>query len=98
MYHQDFPGWLRNGAVVVSSTSLKVMKKNIKKLFKGAFALIGGILAGFVALIALFAIWSGDLGTVEVLGIVGLCASSMALFLTSMEQKEKTCRNLVSKS
>lgn len=73
------------------------MKKDVKKSFKSALA--GGILAGFVALTALFMIWGGGLEIVEVLSLASLCASSMALFLTSMNaQNKKTCKTSISES
>jgi hypothetical protein len=75
------------------------MKKDIKKSLKVAFLLAVGILAGFVALIALFMIWAGGLEIVEALGLAGLCASSMAVFLTLMNaQRKPVCKTLISKS
>ncbi|NOS91030.1 MAG: hypothetical protein HOP30_03850 [Cyclobacteriaceae bacterium] len=67
-----------------------------KKKFRfGKYSLVIGIASGFAFLVALFAILETNLNTSETLGLVGLCASSMALFLTSMEEKKtKTCSKL----
>ena len=66
-----------------------------KKRFRlGRYALVVGIAAGFIFLGMLFAILEGDnSSTSDTLIIVGLCASSMSVFLLSMEeQKKKSCK------
>ncbi len=67
-----------------------------KQKFKlGKYSLVIGIVSGFAFLVALFAVLEDNLDTSETLGLVGLCATSMALFLTSMEDKKtKTCSKL----
>lgn len=65
-----------------------------KKRFRlGKYSLVLGIAAGFIFLSMLFDILDGDSSTSETLVTVGLCASSMSVFLLSMEeQKKKSCK------
>lgn len=66
-----------------------------KKFRLCKYSLVIGIASGFAFLVALFAILEDNLDTSEILGLVGVCAASMALFLTSMEDKKtKTCSKL----
>ncbi len=66
-----------------------------KKFRLGKYSLVIGIASGFAFLVALFAILEDNLDTSEILGLAGVCATSMALFLTSMEDKKtKTCSKL----
>ncbi|MCE2994111.1 MAG: hypothetical protein ACK5RG_11085 [Cyclobacteriaceae bacterium] len=63
-----------------------------KKSRWGKNALIIGITSGFAFLIALFAIIEGDLEKSETLAMVGLCATSISMFLLAMDEKKtKTC-------
>jgi len=66
-----------------------------KKSRWGKNALIIGITSGFAFLTALFAILEGDLEKSETLGVVGLCATSISMFLLATEEsKKKTCSKL----
>lgn len=63
-----------------------------KKSRFGKYALAVGIAAGFVFLGMLFTILDGDSSTSDILLMAGICASSMSVFLLSMEeQKRKSC-------
>jgi len=57
------------------------------------------IACGFIFLAALFTIiGNNDLETTEILGLVGLCATSMSLFLMAADQgKRKPCKNSIAK-
>lgn len=66
-----------------------------RKFRLSKYSLVIGIAGGFTFLIALLAVLENNLNTSETLGLIGLCASSMALFLTStQENKTKTCSKL----
>jgi Kef-type K+ transport system membrane component KefB len=65
-----------------------------KKRFRlGKYSLVIGIAAGFVALGMIISLWEGTPDATEIFFTVGIVASSMAVFLQSMEeQKKKSCR------
>ena len=64
-----------------------------KRFSFGKYSLVIGIAAGFIALGMLFSIWEGTSDATEILLTVGIVASSMSVFLLSMEeQKKKTCK------
>ncbi len=63
------------------------MEKNKKKLISGKYAPPVGLASGFIFLMAVFTvIGNNDLKTAEIVGLVGLCASSMSLFLMAADQ------------
>jgi hypothetical protein len=70
-----------------------------KKIFNHSkYTLIIGISAGFVALGMLISIWEGTSDATEIFFTVGIVASSIAVFLQSMEeQKKKSCKTANSK-
>ena len=63
--------------------------KNIKPLLSGKYNFVIGIVSGFAFLIGFFNALDGNLETSEVLGWMGLCAISIALFFTRMEEQTK---------
>jgi hypothetical protein len=64
-----------------------------KRFSLGKYSLVIGIAAGFVALGMLISIWEGTEDATEIFFTVGIVASSMAVFLQSMEaQKRKSCK------
>ncbi len=69
------------------------MKINKASLLK-KYSLAIGIAAGFVSLGMLFSIWEGkNSNAVEIFITVGIIATSMTVFLQSMETKKtKTCK------
>lgn len=72
--------------------------ENKKESRFGKHSLTIGIMAGFVMLIAMFSVIDGDSNSSETLMWVALCASSVSIFLTSMEkQKGKSCKTSLPK-
>ncbi len=64
-----------------------------KRFSLGKYSLVIGIAAGFVALGMLFSLWEGTSDATEIFFTVGIVASSMVIFLQSMEeQKKKSCK------
>ncbi|MCA4896388.1 MAG: hypothetical protein ING84_15420 [Cytophagales bacterium] len=59
----------------------------------GKYALAIGIAAGFVFLAALFTVLDSSSGISDTMICVAIAASSMSVFLSSMEtQKKKSCK------
>lgn len=59
----------------------------------GKYMLPTGIMAGFVFLGALFAVFDGNSGTLDVLLLVGLSTTSVSVMLLSFnEQRKKVCK------
>ncbi|MBS1555040.1 MAG: hypothetical protein JSU09_08945 [Bacteroidetes bacterium] len=64
-----------------------------KKLLFGKYALTVGIVAGFVFLAALFTVLDSSSDVSDTMTWVAIAASSMSVFLSSMEtQKKKSCK------
>ena len=64
----------------------------------GMYALVIGITAGFVFLIALFSVLDQRSDTAEKMIWVAIAASSISIFLSSMEStKKKSCKASTSK-
>lgn len=64
-----------------------------KKLRFGKYALTVGIAAGFVFLAALFTVLEATSDISDTMIWVAIAASSMSVFLSSMEtQKKKSCK------
>ncbi|MCZ8069726.1 MAG: hypothetical protein ACK514_18015 [Bacteroidota bacterium] len=64
-----------------------------KKLLFGKYALTVGIVAGFVFLAALFTVLEATSDISDTMIWVAIAASSMSVFLSSMEtQKKKSCK------
>jgi hypothetical protein len=64
----------------------------------GKYALAIGIAAGFVSLTALFTVLDSSADDTDTLIWVAIAASSMSVFLISMEtQKKKSCKTLTPK-
>lgn len=64
-----------------------------KKLRFGKYALTVGIVAGFVFLAALFTVLESSSDISDTMIWVAIAASSMSVFLSSMEtQKKKSCK------
>lgn len=64
-----------------------------KRFSLSKYSLVIGIAAGFVALGMLFSLWEGISDATEIFFTVGIVASSIAIFLRSMEeQKKKSCK------
>jgi len=64
-----------------------------KKLRFGKYALTVGIVAGFVFLAALFTVLEATSDISDTMIWVAIAASSMSVFLSSMEtQKKKSCK------
>ncbi len=64
-----------------------------KRFSLGKYSLVSGIAAGFIALGMIISLWEGTSDATEIFFTVGIVASSMAVFLQSMEeQKKKSCK------
>ncbi len=69
-----------------------------KRSFFSKYSFVIGIASGFVALGMLFSIWEGTGDAAEIFVTVGIVASSMSVFLLSMEeQKKKSCKTSITK-